>query len=633
MSVLLFYGYGVLVVAGLLLLALGSERIKKWLALTVLLASLAAALFFSGASLHSSVTVAITGGFGLTFGLTIISRLIFVLINVFGTLICLYAGKDRQEKGLYFSYLLWLIAFSNLAVMSKDFVSFIFSWGATLVLLYLFLGLGSFRSATKAFTIVGMADFSLMLGICVYVASTGTIAMPEGGASKLMLNSPMHWLAFASMLIGALSKAGCGPFHTWIPESAETSCMSIMAMLPASLDKLLGIYLLGRICVDYFTLNQIATSLLLAVGSLTILFAVMMALIQHDLRKLLSFHAVSQVGYMVLGFGTGTALGVIGGIFHMINNVIYKSGLFLVSGAVGQKRNTYELKNLGGLAVYMPLTFVAAIVFALSISGVPPFNGFASKWILYQATFTGLANAPSFLVSFLYVFALVAAMFGSALTLASFVKFIHAVFLGQDSHSGKKPVGEAPFSMCVPLLVLALFCVLLGAMPQKFLNTAVAPWLGQEVTYTGSWNSSFALIFLLVGLLSGALLWYAGPLRKSVREDVAFTGSETSKMYPSFPATEFYKTIEDIPAVNKLLRFLKLETLDFYNIIRGFMNIAAYFLFIFVDRLIYAITNAVGYCVLGASWVLRKLHTGVLDLYIAWSLVGLIALFFLLMRS
>ncbi|RJO65219.1 MAG: hypothetical protein C4540_01870 [Candidatus Omnitrophota bacterium] len=633
MSVLLFYSFEVLVVVGFLLLAVRSESIKKWLAQGVLLASLAAVLFFSGASLDGNVTVAITGGFGLTFGLTVISRLVFVLINVFGVLICLYAGKDRQEKGLYFSYLLWLIAFSNLAVVSKDFVSFIFSWGATLVLLYLFLGLGSYRNATKAFTIVGMADFSLMLGICLYVASTGTIAMPEGSAMKLTLDSPLHWLAFGSMLIGALSKAGCGPFHTWIPQSAETASMSVMAILPASLDKLLGIYLLGRMCVDYFALNQLAMSLLLVIGSLTILFAVMMALIQHDLRKLLSFHAVSQVGYMVLGFGTGTALGVVGGLFHMVNNVIYKSGLFLVGGAVGQKRNTYELEKLGGLAVYMPLTFIATIVFALSISGVPPFNGFASKWILYQAIFTGLANASSFFVSFLYVFALVAAMFGSALTLASFVKFVHAVFLGQDTHSGKKPVGEISPSMYVPLLVLAIFCIILGALPQKFLSFAVTPWLAQEVVYTGSWSSSFALIFLSLGLICGVLLWYVGPLKKSVREDVAFTGGETSDLHTTFPATEFYKTVEEIPAVNKVLRFLKLEVFDLYNVVRGFMNVAAYLLFIFVDRSIYAITNAVGYCVLGASWALRKLHTGVLDLYIAWSLIGLIALFFLLMRS
>lgn len=633
MSTLLFYGYEILVAAGFLLLVISDERVKKWLAQSVLLASLVAASYSFGVSPAENTTITITGGFGLTFGLTVISRLIFVLINVFGVLVCLYAGRDRQEKGNYFSYLLWLIAFSNLVVLSKDFVSFMFSWGATLVLLYLFLGLGSFRSATKAFTIVGMADFSLMLGICLYVASTGTIAMPEGNGMKLALDNHLHWLAFGCMLVGALSKAGCGPFHTWIPQSAETSSMSVMALLPASLDKLLGIYLLGRICVDYFTLNQVATAILLIIGSLTILFAVMMALIQHDLRKLLSFHAVSQVGYMVLGFGMGSALGIVGGIFHMVNNAIYKSGLFLVGGAVGQKRGTYELEKLGGLAVYMPVTFITAVVFALSISGVPPFNGFASKWVLYQATFAGLVNAPNFLMSFLYVFALVAAMFGSALTLASFVKFIHAVFLGQGTHAEKKPATEPPFFMYAPLLILAVFCVLLGAMPQKFLGLAVTPWLSQDVIYAGSWNSSFALIFLLVGLFSGVIFWYAGPLKRSVRQDSAFTGSETSDFRPVFPATEFYRTIEEIPLVHRALRFLRLEVLDVYAVVKGSMNVAAYILFIFVDRLIYVFTNAVGYCVLGASWVLRKLHTGVLDLYIAWSLAGLVALCFLLMRS
>ena len=112
-------------------------------------------------------------------------------------------------------------------------------------------------------------------------------------AGKIIVNKPICWLAFILMLIGALAKAGSAPLHTWIPTAAETTPVPVMAILPASLDKLLGIYILSRICLDFFVLNEFIIGLLLIIGALTIIFAVMLALMQHDLRRLLAFHAIS----------------------------------------------------------------------------------------------------------------------------------------------------------------------------------------------------------------------------------------------------------------------------------------------------------------------------------------------------
>ncbi|GAI75218.1 unnamed protein product, partial [marine sediment metagenome] len=167
------------------------------------------------------------------------------------------------------------------------------------------------------------------------------------------------------------------------------------------------------------------------VGSFTIIAAVMMALVQHDLKKLLSYHAVSQVGYMVLGIGTGIPLAMAGGIFHMLNNAIYKTSLFLGAGSVEHRAKTTQLNKLGGLARVMPITFVTFFIAALSISGVPPFNGFFSKWMIYQgvAELGKLGGGGN-----LWIVWLLAAMFGSALTLASFIKLIHAIFLGVPSN-------------------------------------------------------------------------------------------------------------------------------------------------------------------------------------------------------
>lgn len=569
------------------------------------------------------------GEYSLVLGLNAFSRVILVFINLFVFLVCCYSKDYLREGRAYFSYLLWLLAFSNLTVFAADFITFIFAWGATLTLLYALLALGSGNSARKALGILGLADFSLILGICLYIMLTDNNLMPHN--SGIALDNPVAWLSFALMLSGALAKAGCGPFHTWIPQASTDAPITVMAILPGSLDKLLGIYLLARVCTDFFVLNNIVMALLLLIGSLTIIFAVLMALIQHDLRKLLSYHAISQVGYMVLGFGTGVPIGIFGGIFHMINNALYKTGLFLAGGAVEKQKKTFALDKLGGLATFMPLTFISALVFSLSISGVPPFNGFASKWMLYQGAILGFSQAQGAGLRLVYIFALVAAMFGSALTLASFIKFIHAIFLGQDNSQDKKQVREAPLGMVAPLLVLAGLCVVLGVFPAFFIRNFLEPAASLNLAYTGTWNSLLAFVFLSSGLLIGFILWRRLRSKGGFRQDGYFIGGETTPLTSSFPATEFYRTVQEIPAMARAYRMLNAEERDLYNIVRGTLNIFSYTVFTLIDRLIYLLTNAVGYLVLGLSFIFRKMHSGVLDMYLAWSLAGLIGLFFMLM--
>ncbi|MFZ5799765.1 MAG: proton-conducting transporter membrane subunit, partial [Candidatus Omnitrophota bacterium] len=376
--------------------------------------------------------------------------------------------------------------------------------------------------------------------------------------------------------------------------------------------------------------DNIALALLLTIGALTILFAVIMALIQHDLRKLLSYHAISQVGYMVLGFGTGVAIGIAGGIFHMLNNALYKTGLFLSAGAVGNRKKTFELSRLGSLAAYMPVTFVCALVFSLSISGVPPFNGFASKWLLYQGAIEGLFVQSSLAMRLVFGFALIAAMFGSALTLASFVKFIHAVFLGQDNSEDKGAVSEVSWKLLFPLTVLAGFCVILGILPGLFLRRFIAPWLPQEIFSIGTWNGLAGFILLALGLLLGWLLWSLFAPRNT-RQDQPFLGGEEPVEGESFPATEFYRTVEDASLLKRAYAVLKIESLDLYCLLRGLLRSVGFLLFILIDRLINLLTMLVGKTAFDASWVLRRLHTGNLDQYLLWSLAGLAALFFVLM--
>ena len=599
----------------------------------VVLLSLVAGLLFSIFLLFtplSQTSFYLAGDYTLNLGLNILSRMILLFVNLFGFLICLYSGTadfSLKDSRLYFAYLSWLIAFSNLICLAGDFILFIFGWGATLAILYAFLNLTSGESANKALTVVGFGDFSLILGICLYIHVSGNTLMPE--RAGIGLGNFITWLSFILMLAAAFAKAGCGPLHTWIPTASQTTSPAVMALLPASLDKLLGIYLLARICQDFFILNNTALGLLLIIGALTILFAVLMALIQHDLRKLLAYHAISQVGYMVLGFGTGNILGVAGGLFHMINNAIYKCGLFLTGGAAADKRRTFDLESLGSLAAYMPVTFVCGLVFALSISGIPPFNGFASKWMLYQGTLVGLFNTSNGLMRFAYLFALISAMFGSTLTLASFIKFIHAIFLGEDKTKDNKGITEVVWWKRVSVLVLASLCLLLGVLPRLVLNNFIQPWLGQRLEFLGSWDSGLAFLLLAIGLFIGIILG-SDFLSQKMRRDSCFTGGEQAAAGLAFPATEFYRTIEKLSLIQRIYWLLKIEALDFYNILKSSLNILSARFFILIDRFIDIMVLSCGYIILGFGWILRRLHTGVLDFYLVWSLIGLLVLFYIL---
>ena len=168
---------------------------------------------------------------------------------------------------------------------------------------------------------------------------------------------------------------------------------------------------------------------------------------------------------MIMGVAGGSALAFAGGLFHLINHTIYKSNLFLALGSVEKKAGTNELDELGGLARTMPRTFLAALVGAFAISGVPPFNGFFSKWMIYQGLLEKAATLPKGYAVWLLI-CLVLAVFGSALTLASFMKFLHAVFLGQPRERLAK-VTEAPANQWLATGVLALLCAGFGLLARE----------------------------------------------------------------------------------------------------------------------------------------------------------------------
>jgi len=599
-------------IAGFLCLILPRIKFLKELiagvaALWVL--SISWAIFSAGEFYFKVVEYSISGmPVSLDLHGTALSGMIVLFIGLFGVLGAIYSWKYRAgEKGnnIYYALLLWTLAASDLAVLSDNLLFFIIFWELSTLFLYGLVNCGHRNRKAAAyggyrtFAILGFSEAALLLGVTIIWKQFGTISI---SALSIPASGTMNVLLFLMFFAAAAAKAGAMPLHAWIPVTAEGAPTSIMAYLPASIDKLLGIYLLANISINVFIISSGIRLAVMIVGVVTIIVAVMMALVQHDLKKLLSYHAISQVGYMVLGIGTGNPIGIIGGLFHMVNHSIYKSCLFFCAGTVETQAKTTDLEKLGGLARYMPLTFFSMVIASLAISGVPPLNGFASKWMIYQACVE--VNQPVMLIL---------AMVGSALTLASFIKVIYSVFFGRkpDSLGEIKPTSA---SLWIPQLVLAMLCIVFGIFAAWPVKTFLAPAVGMELPalaggvlgWAGSlWNSGLATGMIVLGVLLGIIIYVIGKAFKPRVVPTYYGGEHLPVEDTRIPGTGFYETIEKLPVLKPL-----------YKDSEKGVWAPDYFFASIMD----------GIFVKG----LKRMHTGILSTYLSWSIIGLVALIFVL---
>jgi formate hydrogenlyase subunit 3/multisubunit Na+/H+ antiporter MnhD subunit len=546
-----------------------------------------------------------------------LSAFVLLAVTLFGFLIALYSVgymKDRERHREYFAYLLWTVGVTCGAVLANDLLLLLIFWGFLGLTLYLLIGIagpGAAEAARKSLMIVGGSDALLLFGVVLVWHLSGSTRM-DGAA--LSLDGPAAHIAFLAFAAAAFAKAGAVPFHSWVPDCGEKADVPVSAFLPASLDKLLGIYLLTRVVMDLFEPTPAMRMFLMLIGATTVLAGVMMALVQHDLKRLLAFHAVSQVGYMVLGIGTGTAIGLAGGLFHMINNTIYKSCLFLCAGTVEKAAGTTDLDRLGGLGKAMPVTFATFTVAALSISGIPPLNGFASKWMIYQGIITSGEAGGAW-----WILWLVVAMFGSTLTLASFVKVLHATFLCKPAPDiARRSIREAGLPMVLPLIVLAALCVVFGVFPFSVpLDWLIFPVLRADVP--GVWWAGLATILILTAVAFGLILYAvtmaSGRLRRvetyigGEHLDEVYIRGETpgQARHVEVTGVDFYDTIEQLPALGRLYKLARRKVFDIYELGADGSRY-------FVD-------------------LLRSAHTGVLPSYLTWFLVGLVAVAYVITQS
>jgi multicomponent Na+:H+ antiporter subunit D len=234
-------------------------------------------------------------------------------------------------------------------------------------------------------------------------------------------------------------------------------------MLSGLLIKVSGIYALTRIFLTVLGLTPALSTILMYLGVISIVVAAFLALGQKDIKRMLAYSSISQVGYIILGIGLGTPLGILGGLFHLLNHALAKSLLFLNSGSIQMSTGTRNLDEMGGLAKRMPFTAATSLIGSLSIAGVPPLNGFWSKLIIIVA----LVQAK------MWVFALIAVL-ASVLTLWYYLMIQRKAFFGQLNERWRD-IKEAPFWMTLSTVILGLLCIAIGILFSLIIKTWVAP--------------------------------------------------------------------------------------------------------------------------------------------------------------
>lgn len=421
------------------------------------------------------------GGFPAPWGILLISdglsSLMLVIINVIAFLAVIYSTKYMTmytAKPKYFSLLLLMIAGMNGVVITGDlFNLFVFLEVASLAS-YALVGFGCEHEELEAsfkYLILGeVASTAILFGIAFLYSMTGTLNMPDL-ARQLEIVGINKAVAFviALFIMGFGLKASMVPFHAWLPDAHPSAPAPISAMLSGVLIKAIGVYAIARVMFDVVGPNAMVSTILMFLGALSMVVGVFLAVGQSDIKRMLAYHSISQMGYVMIGLGLGlnpnvpalvSAMALFGGIYHFVNHAVFKSLLFLCAGSFEFRTGTRNRYEMGGLIRKMPVTSTACSIASLSISGVPPFNGFWSKLIIIVA----LVQAGY------YIYGGIAVLV-AFVTLVSFIKLQRFVIFGQLP-ARFAAIKESPFAMTLPLVVLAILCLGLG-LAYPFLDHSV----------------------------------------------------------------------------------------------------------------------------------------------------------------
>ena len=474
-----FYAIMVLFLGAFLIVVFGGNRTaRNILALLSITASLAFILALVKPVMWNGEIIAYwmggrvpAGGYAIGIALEVdalslfFALLVSVAVFVSGVYSIQYMRHDDNEREYYTLFLMLGGGVMGLVLSGDLFNMFIMveilTFAAVALTAFRNTAKGALEAAFKYLVVGSIGSTCILVGTSMLYAQAHTLNLAQlAQVIPGNLNTATK-VAFALLFAGFGTKAFIVPFHPLAADAHGAAPASISVMISGVLTKS-GIYGIIRLTYFLFQTMNLGTMqfLLVFIGSLSMFICVTMALAQHDFKRLLAFHSISQIGYVLTAVGLCTALGVSAGLYHAMNHTLFKGLLFLAAGAVLHETGTTDLGKLGGLSKKMPHTTVLFLIGAFSISGIPPFNGFASKWMIYQATYQKAVESGN--IGFLLV--TIIALVTSVLTLASFVKVSQSVFFGQLPRELEN-VKEVSFGMRLAMGIFALLCVLTGLFP------------------------------------------------------------------------------------------------------------------------------------------------------------------------
>jgi len=401
------------------------------------------------------------------------TAIVVCIINFIGFLSAFYSIsyiKRYTSENYFYALFCLMIAGMNGVVISGDIFNIFVFLEISVISSYALVAFGveknELEASFKYQVLGGLASFLILFGIgfLYWKAKTLNIADIKGAFSN---GYDKTYYLFVQILIlsGFGLKAAIIPFHAWLPDAHSSAPSPISAMLSGVLIKAVGIYVIIRLFFNMFYISEGMSVLITTLGTLSMVIGVFLAIGQWDIKRLLAYHSISQMGYVVMSVGIGmilvsrgvrnevAALAITGGIFHLINHAAFKGLLFLNAGAIEYSTGTRDLREMGGLAKAMPATSATSFVASLSISGIPPFNGFFSKLIIIIAA----VMARFYLLAALAVIV-------SIITLASFMKFQRYAFYNEDPDKKKNSIKEVPFPMLFSMIILSIVCLLLSIL-------------------------------------------------------------------------------------------------------------------------------------------------------------------------
>jgi len=419
-------------------------------------------------------TWGVSGGLPLEIGFLIdeLSAMMMVVVTFVSFMVHIYTvGYMRDDPGYqrFFSYISLFTFAMLMLVMSNNFLQLFFGWEAVGVVSYLLIGFwfkreSAIRANLKAFLVNRVGDFGFLLGIAAIVYVFGsldyaTVFASAPQAREMTTSVPggeMTWITVICLLlfVGAMGKSAQVPLHVWLPDSMEGPT-PISALIHAATMVTAGIFMVARMS-PLFELSETALSVVMIIGALTAFFMALIGMVQNDIKRVVAYSTLSQLGYMTVALG---ASAYAAGIFHLGTHAFFKALLFLAAGSVIiAMHHEQDMRNMGGLKRAMPITFITAWVGTLALIGLPPFSGFFSKDSIIEAVHAS-ELAPAGI-------AYVALVAGTFVTSFYSFRLLFMTFHGKPRMSREtlSHVKESPWVVTVPLILLAIPSIIAGAV-------------------------------------------------------------------------------------------------------------------------------------------------------------------------